>query len=247
MPAPPPESDDAIVRQRELTPTPPFAGTTRIRFDGCDLSPEGHPGREASIDVVGDARYDGLAEWYDAFDVGRYGRPRTTPSWRSPAARTRAAARSRLRHGRASAALALAAGRWPASTCRRTSSGSRASVSRCRARPRGRGRAAVRDESFDAASSTFTHTDFDDFAGRRCAGHGRAFPSHPLVATRSDVPRPSGYRPGGRAGRQRRRGTLLRRAGHSCSAVLRLAAQSSRRSVATAAVPGTANDRARAG
>src|SRR5215211_5155903 len=43
MPAPPPESDDAIVNARGTTRAP-FAGMTRIRFDGCVLSPEGHPG-----------------------------------------------------------------------------------------------------------------------------------------------------------------------------------------------------------
>src|SRR3989440_4269991 len=39
MPAHPPESEVAIVRQRG-TMVSPFAGTNRIRFDGCDLSPE---------------------------------------------------------------------------------------------------------------------------------------------------------------------------------------------------------------
>src|ERR671937_2430694 len=39
MPAPPPESDEAIVRQRGTVTATPFAGITRIRFDGCDLSP----------------------------------------------------------------------------------------------------------------------------------------------------------------------------------------------------------------
>jgi len=45
-PAPPPESDVAIVRQRGTVTIPPFAGTNRIRFDGCHLSPAaaGHPG-----------------------------------------------------------------------------------------------------------------------------------------------------------------------------------------------------------
>jgi hypothetical protein len=33
----------AIVRQRATDMTP-FAGANRIRFDGCDLSPGGHPG-----------------------------------------------------------------------------------------------------------------------------------------------------------------------------------------------------------
>ncbi len=37
MPAPPPESDVAIVSARG-TIRAPFAGTSRIRFDGCDLS-----------------------------------------------------------------------------------------------------------------------------------------------------------------------------------------------------------------
>ena len=31
-------------RERCVEPTPPFAGTTRIRFDGCDLSLSRHPG-----------------------------------------------------------------------------------------------------------------------------------------------------------------------------------------------------------
>jgi hypothetical protein len=45
MPAPPPESDVAIVSARGTAEVdgvmraPPFAGTNRIRFDGCDLSP----------------------------------------------------------------------------------------------------------------------------------------------------------------------------------------------------------------
>jgi hypothetical protein len=41
MPAPPPESDVAIVKQRSIDKFSPFAGTNRIRFDGCDLSLEG--------------------------------------------------------------------------------------------------------------------------------------------------------------------------------------------------------------
>ena len=44
MPAPPPLSDVAIVSARRNCHCAPFAGMTRIRFDGCDLSPEGHPG-----------------------------------------------------------------------------------------------------------------------------------------------------------------------------------------------------------
>jgi 2-polyprenyl-3-methyl-5-hydroxy-6-metoxy-1,4-benzoquinol methylase len=45
----------------------PFAGTSRIRFCGCDLSPCGAPrSAESSIGhVSGVARYDGVAEWYD--------------------------------------------------------------------------------------------------------------------------------------------------------------------------------------
>ena len=39
IPAPPPESEVAMVRQRGTAMTP-FAGANRIRFDGCDLSPE---------------------------------------------------------------------------------------------------------------------------------------------------------------------------------------------------------------
>ena len=42
IPAPPPESDPAIVRQRGTNCTP-FAGANRIRFDGCDLSLEEAP------------------------------------------------------------------------------------------------------------------------------------------------------------------------------------------------------------
>ena len=42
MPAPPPESDVAIVSARG-TISAPFAGMIRIRFDGCDLSPAGAP------------------------------------------------------------------------------------------------------------------------------------------------------------------------------------------------------------
>jgi hypothetical protein len=38
MPAPPPESEPAIVKHFGTTSTP-FAGMTRIRFGGCDLSP----------------------------------------------------------------------------------------------------------------------------------------------------------------------------------------------------------------
>jgi DEAD/DEAH box helicase domain-containing protein len=45
MPAPPPESDVAIVKARGTDVAPPFAGMTRIRFDGCDLSRAArHPG-----------------------------------------------------------------------------------------------------------------------------------------------------------------------------------------------------------
>src|SRR5215218_9245096 len=43
IPAPPPESDVAMVSALGITCTP-FAGMTRIRFDGCVLSPHGHPG-----------------------------------------------------------------------------------------------------------------------------------------------------------------------------------------------------------
>ena len=39
IPAPPPESEVAIVSARG-TGMAPFAGTNRIRFDGCDLSRE---------------------------------------------------------------------------------------------------------------------------------------------------------------------------------------------------------------
>jgi hypothetical protein len=38
MPAPPPESEPAIVKHFRTNCTP-FAGANRIRFDGCDLSP----------------------------------------------------------------------------------------------------------------------------------------------------------------------------------------------------------------
>jgi SAM-dependent methyltransferase len=50
----------------------PFAGTSRIRFDGCDLSPAGHPGNaDATVERVGRvARYDGIAEWYDSVCTG---------------------------------------------------------------------------------------------------------------------------------------------------------------------------------
>ena len=45
MPAPPPESEVAIVRARGTllveVGMAPFAGTSRIRFDGCDLSRKG--------------------------------------------------------------------------------------------------------------------------------------------------------------------------------------------------------------
>src|SRR5262245_57789586 len=41
---------------------------TRIRFDGCDLSPSGAPrSPEATIAAMAEARYDGLADAYDAF------------------------------------------------------------------------------------------------------------------------------------------------------------------------------------
>src|SRR5439155_16813061 len=47
MPAPPPESDEAIVSAR-ATISAPFAGITRIRFGGCVLSlSERHPGRRS--------------------------------------------------------------------------------------------------------------------------------------------------------------------------------------------------------
>src|SRR5581483_6520002 len=47
-PAPPPESEAAIVSALGTVTWTPFAGMTRIRFDGCDLSPErGTPVAEA--------------------------------------------------------------------------------------------------------------------------------------------------------------------------------------------------------
>src|SRR5205085_1936748 len=46
-PAPPPLSEAAIVRALATATCTPFAGMTRIRFDGCDLSPAGHPGRRS--------------------------------------------------------------------------------------------------------------------------------------------------------------------------------------------------------
>ena len=56
IPAPPPESEPAIVMQRGIKRTP-FAGITRIRFDGCDLSPPGrHPGRKTLAPQMESAR-----------------------------------------------------------------------------------------------------------------------------------------------------------------------------------------------
>ena len=48
IPAPPPLSEVAIVSARGTRNATPFAGMTRIRFDGCDLSPaQGTPVAEA--------------------------------------------------------------------------------------------------------------------------------------------------------------------------------------------------------
>ena len=47
---------------------------TRIRFDGCDLSPgRGTRFFEASIAAVDEARYDGHAQWYEQDFLGRPG------------------------------------------------------------------------------------------------------------------------------------------------------------------------------
>src|SRR5947208_16842093 len=71
MPAPPPESDVAIVRQRgtmTLLPSPVLTGSGST---GVISAPSGAPRfREASIGAVARARYDGLADWYEATLLG---------------------------------------------------------------------------------------------------------------------------------------------------------------------------------
>src|ERR671919_958938 len=68
IPAPPPESEPAIVKQRGTrislpSPALPGSGST-----GMISAPDGAPRYgEASIGVMGAARYDGLAEWYTEF------------------------------------------------------------------------------------------------------------------------------------------------------------------------------------
>src|SRR5215467_10428935 len=58
MPAPPPLSEVAIVSALETRSATPFAGMTRIRFDGCDLSPgRGTPVGEAYPSTLEHSRH----------------------------------------------------------------------------------------------------------------------------------------------------------------------------------------------
>src|SRR5215218_10011085 len=142
---------------------------TRIRFDGCDLSPLGAPRcGEASIGRVSSAQYDGLADAYDAFvdtGSGYYG--------------IAADALRRLlgRGGGRCLDVGCGGGHFLDVTLKLGWSivGIDASLDQLRvARARHPRVELVHADatalpfpagSLDAAYSAFTHTDFDDFAG----------------------------------------------------------------------------------
>src|ERR671911_347375 len=78
IPAPPPESDVAIVKTRGVDVAPPFAGMTRIRFDGCDLSRAvRHPGLP-SLPWGGMAT--GTASWAELLKGEEVAHTRTEPA-----------------------------------------------------------------------------------------------------------------------------------------------------------------------
>src|SRR5918911_3433282 len=71
MPAPPPESDVAMVRQRGTGTPLPSPVRTGSGSTGVISAPNGAPrSPEASIGAVTRARYDGLSEWYEATLLG---------------------------------------------------------------------------------------------------------------------------------------------------------------------------------
>ena len=138
---------------------------TRIRFDGCDLSPNDRAPRypKATIDPMPEARYDAAAEWYETF------KPALPEHERAALGRLLGPGTGRcldLGCGSGVAIPVLAELGW-------TVVGVDPSEEMLR-RARTHGAEVVRafgdelpfeDESFDAAVSIWTHTDMDDFAG----------------------------------------------------------------------------------
>jgi SAM-dependent methyltransferase len=140
----------------------PFAGMTRIRFDGCDLSPDGAPRNvEASIDGVSGARYDGIAGWYESTLLG----DATVPD---AALRLLGPGPGRLLDigcGTGFHSALFADAGW--SVVGVDPSEDQLQLARARGLDvvRGHGEELpFGDGEFDAVVSTWTHTDVDDFA-----------------------------------------------------------------------------------
>jgi SAM-dependent methyltransferase len=140
----------------------PFAGMTRIRFDGCDLSPDGAPRNvEASIGDVSEARYDGIASWYESTLLG-------DPVVPDTAARLLGPGPGRLLDvgcGTGFHTVAFVEAGW--SVVGVDPSEDQLQLARARGLDvvKGRGEELpFGDGEFDAVLSTWTHTDVDDFA-----------------------------------------------------------------------------------
>ncbi len=138
---------------------------TRIRFDGCDLSPGGAPRSfEASIGrMTHEARYDSVADWYDeALATSELGL-----SGRAVVQRLLGPGPGRLLDvgcGGGVHMLAFADDGWTASGVDLSESQLRLARERgCEVVQASAEKLPFEDDSFDGAVSMWTHTDVDDF------------------------------------------------------------------------------------
>ena len=144
---------------------PPFAGMTRIRFCGCDLSPASARAPRCVESTIGlvtaVARYEGLARWYDEF------RPALRDHETEALERLLGAGDGRcLDVGCGSGVAIPALARLGWSVVGIDVAGDLLELARGRGAEVVRGDVAAMpfdDGSFDAAVSVWTHTDFEDF------------------------------------------------------------------------------------